>query len=192
MRDRMLMQMDMDEHPDAKELFDTKVLRNLARPESAKDRQAIVDSMQFGAVEIEPNVYLYDTASFQFDLSRFSRVMKKMVRGLYAHHLGELMPDDYGLVTLPRADQESFQFMKSRIESSNPSAVFNPGGRFNVTYRFGTGSKHPLGNNWLFVFYRRYSFYVHAGPKGDTTPEVQQYDGMGATPFPVNLTFKFE
>ncbi len=165
MRDRICMQFGIDDHIDAKHLLEGKVSRNLLRPESLRQRDEIVATMQPGTLEMQPNVYLSGVWSFRIDLDRFERVMRKIVRGLYAFHMGRRMPDDYGVIVIPRMDDEMVEHSRQWIESNNPSPLNELGPRKTVCYRYASKSPSALGNNWLVTFYGRYSFYAHTGPR---------------------------
>jgi hypothetical protein len=191
-RDRICMQLEIDNHPDAKRLLESKVSRNLLRPESKRLREVIVASMEPGSVELEPGLYLSGVWSFKIDLTIFERVMQKIVRGLYAYHM-QRMPDDYGVVVLPRLDQDMFDRSRAWIEANNPSPVHELGTHKTVCYRFASQTPSPVGNNWLVTFYNRYAFYAHTGPKKDIPdPPVAKGQIVPGRSFPVNNFFRFD
>ena len=150
--------------------------------------------MQPGMVELKPDLYLYGVWSFQFDLTRFERVMEKIVRGLYAYHMGQRMPDEYGVVVAPRLDQDFFERSRKWIEANDPSPVYELGPLKTVCYRYASKSINAAGNNWLVTFYNRYAFYAHTGakrdfPAGPPSPDPQAAHGKS---FPVNNLFRFD
>lgn len=101
-RDRLLMHFGVDEHPVAALLLKDKMLPNLNRPEFHKQRQQIVDSMHPQMLRFGPDQLVYGPAwLFEIDLARFEQVMQKMIWGLYAHHMGTRMPDDYRVIVVP-------------------------------------------------------------------------------------------
>lgn len=191
-RDRICMQMEINSHAEAKRLLEGKVLRNLSRPESHREREAIVATMRPVTIEIEPDVYLSGVWSFQIDLTRFERVMSKIVRGLYAFHMGERMPDDYAVMVLPRMDQDLFEGRKTWIEANDPSLTYRLGTNHTVCYRYASRAVNPLGNNWLVAFYQRYAFYAHTGPGRDIPASPRPLEPRQGRSFPANNFFTFD
>src|SRR5436190_14788259 len=76
-RDRICMTFGTEDHPDARNLLTTKVFRNLQRPESAGEKQTWLESVQPATVPLGPDQYLTGVWSFEFDMGRFERVMRK-------------------------------------------------------------------------------------------------------------------
>lgn len=165
-RDRICMHIGTDDHPDARELLTTKVFRNLSRPESAREKQTWLESVQPATVTLAPDIYLANVWSFEFEMDRFERVVRKIVKGLHAYHHRTPVPRDFGFETVRIMDGEMFQRSKSWILSNDPSPQFAIGDRQAVWYQFASRRVNPNGNNWLLVFYHRFAFYVHAGPEG--------------------------
>lgn len=164
MRDRICMLLGSEDHADAKHLLDEKVARNLRRPESRRQREAIAATMRPGTVELEPDVYLSGAWSFQIDLARFERVMSKIVRGLYAFHMGR-MPDDYGVVIVPRLTPDLFEQFRARMVMNDPSPVYELGLHKAVCYQYASKGPNPLGNNWVVTIYDQWAFGGHTGPQ---------------------------
>jgi hypothetical protein len=165
-RDRICMTFGADGHPDAQTLLDRKVFRNFDRPESERAKRTLIESLQPATVPIGPDQYIAGVWSFEFEMSRFERVMRKIVRGLHAFHHGLPMPLIFGLETVRVMDDEMFQICLTNLQRYGPSPTYSIGERPAVWYQYGPGEVTSNGNNWLIVFYHRFAFYVHAGPEG--------------------------
>jgi len=164
-RDMFCMQLGAEDHPDVKFLLEEKVARNLLRPESRRRREAIAATMQSDVVEVEPDIYVHGPPSFQIDIPAFERVMGKIARGLYFVHMGQRMPDDYGVYVAPRLPPESVEPFRARMAIYGPSPVYELGPHKAVCYQYASKKPNPLGNNWLVTFYGLWTFAVHTGPQ---------------------------
>lgn len=165
-RDRICMHEGVDEHPDAKQLLADQVLRNFNRKESDRERKALIGSMEPATMPLAPDVYLTGVWSFQFEMVRFERVIRKIVKGLYAYHFRRRMPGRYGFETLRIMDQGMYAQHQRWMQANDTSPSYFIGERGAVWFQVAPNRESPLGNNWLIIFYHRFGFYVHAGPEG--------------------------
>jgi hypothetical protein len=152
-RDRICMTLGADEHPDAGSVLTSKVFANLGRAESQRERQALIDSMRPTSMPLGPDRYLCGVWSFEFDMARFERVMRKIVRGLHAFHHRVPMPLNFGFETVRVMDDEMYQGCLTSLERYGPSPTYSIGDRQAVWYQYGPRDVTQLGNNWLIVFY---------------------------------------
>ena len=165
-RDMLCFQDEAERHPVAKGLLWNEVYRSINRPESWRDLEAMLATMEpaqsvwglSGGI-----LFPVEKMSFRIALSRFERVFRKVVRGLYAFHFGERIPDDYGVIVVPRLDRDMYVRAGMWIRRNNPSPVYSVGHADAIQYQFGT--RDPLGHNWRVRFYGAWAFYAHTGPR---------------------------
>jgi hypothetical protein len=71
------------------------MLRSLHRPQAAGFRRSVAASTHQVSVVTPAGIYLGKRAAYDVDLLRVERVLGRIVWGLFLHHFGRRLPDDY-------------------------------------------------------------------------------------------------
>ena len=101
----------------AKELWNTKTKRSFER--SARLRESVRASLVPKIALISPTGLVFDhTPGIRIETDRFYPLMRKVIQGLYVHHIGEFLSPEFRSVWNPNALLELSSGRKRLLEAS--------------------------------------------------------------------------
>lgn len=134
----------------AKELWDTKTKRSFER--SAPLRESIPASLVPKIDLISPAGLVFDhTPGIRIETERFYPVMRKIVQGLYVHHVGELLPPDFRSLWNPNALLELSTDRRRFLEASQFGIVYQE--IFGCRYLLVDQGTTDASSVWWLCFY---------------------------------------
>jgi hypothetical protein len=138
-----------------KELWNERISRMFEKNKGLRRRFA----RDFHQVELRTpaGIFLEHRTGFNYDAPRFTRVMEKIVRGLYFEEFNERLPVDCPIASMFLHTPGQFQ-VAARL-----SHQLLLGGRIwprAFEYRFGRVKDKPVSSGWLLRFYDSAVFLV--------------------------------
>jgi hypothetical protein len=164
LRNVVCMRHDND-HPVAARLRLGKVIRSFEN--SLPMTKALLNGSQpvlLKTATEHPDVYLLDqSGSFNVDLSRIARVLKKIVRGLFYAREGMSLPQDYEVRMAPDLPLSTFQEMINMLGDSCDD-WYGLGDNVFV-YRSLRTREDRFRTVWLMVFYESFACSAYTFPR---------------------------
>jgi len=164
-RDMIVLRRDVFEHPQVQQLAQ-KLLRGLARPQKARYLDHILRGIQEVEEHTKSGIYIGRADAFAVDLGRLEAVVDRCVRGLFHHHLGCRLPDDFMTTTvaLDRMEIKDETAFASVIKSLLAQRRHDIGdGAF--AYWYVQIEAHKPVTAWLLAFYENVLFFAATAPK---------------------------
>ena len=151
------------------------VARSLAKPRKEAFAAKVMGSFVDVDVKTAGGLYLPSKLGFQFDKSRVSRVLQRIVRGIFYHEFGQPVPADC------RVDADLDQYGKD-IRSILERAPRFPwsrigefcGGRFWYKCKCDESSGPEAGTIWIGALYDRVFFRGRTKPMGSSLSQTAQ------------------
>ena len=159
---------DTADHPDAAGVW-SAAMESLQKPWKGGFRAAFLNDAREVALHTRAGIYLGQAGVYDVDLERLNRVAARVVRGLFYHHSGRRIPNEYRVVAYCTTGIDSSQTevvtqvqdMVNALLSGKPHIVGK--GTFAYWYRFLEEDVHLSA--WLLVFYKKISCNRSRGRK---------------------------
>lgn len=169
LRDLLTSDIYGNQHPIAKEIFQTKVLRSVKRGSSLVSR-IMLEQGKPESFYSHGGIYLGQAPSAPLDQERAIRILSIIVRGLYFNARSLRIPKDYKFTVMryhPREFMEMYRIFHERLHLHGPRTV---GEIFLASYA--AAQEDPLSTLWLLSFYDNVCFSVSAFRPDLAPPEV--------------------
>lgn len=88
------MRHDTFEHPDIQETWE-KIFRGLRRPSHPGLKKSLLRSIRKKEIISDTGLYLGDAATYEVNFERMGVVVSRISKGLFYHHKGYRLPDEY-------------------------------------------------------------------------------------------------
>lgn len=151
---------DTHDHPDAKAGWST-AFRGLTKPRKVLFKNAFLETCREVAVHTDAGVYLGQTLSFEADLRRLSRVVRRTVIGLFYHHTGSRLRDGYEAIAFAvegLAGTPGLADLEREIILPLWKVVPNTIGQDVFTYRFQILEEDSNASAWFMSVYQAIHF----------------------------------
>ena len=156
-RDVLVLRADAGYDPKAEQVGDV-VLRSFGRSEAKGKLRTLLSNTEEVEIQSEGGLFLGTTGLYQVDQERITRVVRRIVRGLFFYHFQRRVPVDYEVTTQLLAD----------VDPSNPEQVdschrivtilqeqrIHKIGTSEFEYRFTALADCPDCTFWLMRFYQ--------------------------------------
>ncbi len=162
----LTMREDTASFPDAKE-GRARLLRGMQDPSRRKFLQATVANFEIRE-RWAGDVYLGPQPAFQIDWPRINRVIARIVRGLFFHETGKVLPSQYVAVSFHFEGFDRYDIhMMSTLKRIHDNALAGGvrtvgGGVFEYGHRATEGD--PSATVWALRFYEAPSFVAFTAP----------------------------
>jgi hypothetical protein len=93
----MSMEIDVSGHPVGQQVSEA-TLRSILHPKKGGFRKSVFRSLQPVELTTKSGLYVGKTFLMKLDAERILRIVGKIIRGLFYHHLGRPLPADYQVV----------------------------------------------------------------------------------------------
>jgi hypothetical protein len=146
---------DLD-HPDASAAFDA-AMRSLARPRAGGMRTALLNGLREVDVRSPAGLYLGRAGSYDVDVDRLDRVVRRTMLGLFYREIGRPLPRHYNaraflLSQISPSGRAQIAAIVNTVQGARaPSFV----GRRVLSYWWQRATDEPHASAWLLVFYER-------------------------------------
>lgn len=135
-----------------------RFVRSLKRPDKRGWRRAFYDTVKQVDVQTPAGIYLGKTGAFDVDLDRVTRVVARIVRGLYYHQLGNRLSTETeveafavdGLADLDEDGRKAVATIASPVMTAPEQIV---GDQQTFRYQFRAVPEEPEATAWLLTFY---------------------------------------
>lgn len=157
----IVLRHDVADEPLARPVVDS-VIRAFAYPEGRGFAARLMQSVREVKIRTLAGLYVGRGATFNVDLQRLDRVVRRTLQGLYFRETDVRLPDTHqatvwsaaGLQNLNAQQQASLE----RIVKIGTSGKIRVIGDGVFTYAFQGIAVSPHCSVWLFLFYRRVAF----------------------------------
>lgn len=150
-----------ENHPEAKELWDTKIQPSYSKPHKVGFREMIHQSLKPVNVVTENGVIFDKRIAYDIDMNRFNNVIARIVKGLFWCEKGFRLSDD----------SEVKIEMQPDVRRANPSAITallvekaRIIGNGVFEYRKLFFDEEQNGSGWLLTFYKSVHFICMTVP----------------------------
>jgi hypothetical protein len=134
----------------AKELWNTKTKRSIER--SAPLRESVRASLVSKVDLISPSGLVFDhTPGIRIEVDRFYPLMRKIIQGLYLHHIGEFLSPEFRSVWNPNALLELSSDRRRLLEASQFGEVYSD--IFGCRYLVENQRTNETSSVWWLCFY---------------------------------------
>ncbi len=156
----LVMDLYCSEHPIAKKLMNSKVVRSIK-----KNRSEIARAV-FRGIQRKPHytgagLYLGDYPSFPIDGERVNEMIRTMIRGLYFDRLKKRLPSNYDF-DIRRQDQLSVKDVFEHMKKAKANGPYTLGNVFG--YQLLYGDEDPGITCWYLGFYDGFFLRVNTFP----------------------------
>jgi hypothetical protein len=155
------VRMEVSEHPDAIKLRPA-LLRSLQMPEKVGMLKSFLRSIVPCELTTPSGVFIKNHFAHQADTGRLNKVVSRIVRGLFYHHKGHIVPRGYDVLTCSKEHFDKSEALKRLwTETVIAPLLAQPCvtiGNGVFSYRFGFDSKDPDATYWILTFYENSSF----------------------------------
>lgn len=166
----MVFKDEAGSHPEAAGIR-SSVFRGLQMPEKIGFARNLVQGIREVRVRTPAGLHLGRRLAFNVDLTRLDRVVDRITRGLYWHHRGSRIPDEFEVVILSEDGLRSVaapEIERIRIQKEIViPALKNPChsvGRGVMRYWYASISDQPPVLAWLYQFYEDVKFVALVSP----------------------------
>lgn len=156
-RDCVVLEQRCGDHPEAKKVIAAS-LRGLARPESVGYRKYFLSRL--GKVELRTSSGLYAgrKGGYNVDLGRLSRVLSRIVRGVYYHETGAPLPlsctaDGFFFEDFDHLPTWELQRIRDTVVAPTLRTEPRTVARGVMRYWFGKASDREHASAWVFELY---------------------------------------
>lgn len=150
---------ELEDHPEAAEVART-AMRGLHRPERPGLRRAIISSLREFERLTPKGLYVGHGTAYSVPHSRLIAVSDRITRGLFYHHFGRPVPEEYSVTSRLSStldpDDEGLALILDLIESTNPTMMSVGSNLFQ--YRFGCVPEDPSATFWVLIYFGKVSF----------------------------------
>jgi len=136
------------EDPTGRKMWDEKVFGSSMR-RSPKLKAMLVNSLRKVEVKSPGGIYLGDRREVGFSRSRIDRIVEKIIRGLYSHHLRHRLRSKSGFDIFVDPKLEN---LKAIIDVGFCAPIKMGDGKV-VQYRFAYAPESPEHSIWWLMFY---------------------------------------
>ncbi len=155
-RTMLAMEIKASEHPEAEKLQD-KIVRSLKRPEKRGFTRSLFEKSRLVDLFTQSGIYVGKSQTYEADSKRLNKVAERIILGLFWHHVGRRLPDDY----IPGASiycgagisPDRFHSATKRLADFALSGEEKTIGRGTFTYWHRFADDDPCGSVWLLRFY---------------------------------------
>lgn len=152
LRDQLVVDID-NEHPLAKHLRETKMRRAVHRKQS--ELAELIAKAKIESRYDHEGKYLGEAAKVHVPDNRVTRILCRIVRGLYCCERKEILPKDHALTAL----RQPTQLFPELYEKLGRPKVHTFGDVFGYTW---VHTEDPLAMIWLLWFYESVVFSVQS------------------------------
>lgn len=169
---RLCLKQESFKNEDAQDAIE-RLKRSLQRPDKIGFQRALFKSFFQVPTFGSSGLYLGKKGGFNVDLNRLSRVVERIVRGLYWHETGVRLPksafvrawSEDGLVDVREDVMNDIQrTIVAPLMTSPPIAI----GDDTFTYRHKLAADEPLASAWIMTFYSSSTFLCSTIPDSGT------------------------
>jgi hypothetical protein len=147
-----------NDHPEGRAVWKSRVVTGLVNRPSLL--RLIRSQIRQTAVHTPAGIYLGDYPTLDVDASRLERVIAKVVKGLYFHHVGKPLGDVAMHITTEPNGEKRALAVTSELLAGRPGARLADG---TFTYRFGIAEDKETASIWWLLFYDTALFTVFVG-----------------------------
>src|SRR5581483_1442382 len=115
---------------------------------------------------VVPTKFGWDGHVFKADEARIYRVVEKMVRGLYYHHSGTVLPPETPVLVTPGDFLDPAKALQDTADLWRSLSGQSLGGTV-LSYRYGIAQDRPTASMWFLFFYQSAFFRVVTGVTKD-------------------------
>ncbi|MDH3690386.1 MAG: hypothetical protein OEU36_12990 [Gammaproteobacteria bacterium] len=149
------------EHSEAKRIHAT-IWRSLQKPRKKRFRHALLSSIREVDHTSPGGIYLGKARAYNVDLTRLTRVVERITRGLFLHHTGRRLPlhctiDAFSPRGLSGKDSTAPQTMLELVEQTRANQMYTIGNDV-FCYRYAVSAEQKNSSVWVFVVYQGMSF----------------------------------
>ncbi len=138
-----------ERNPAATSVFSGPVLRSLGREASVGLLSSVRDSLRDITYYSEDGKMIARLPGVEIDQKRFDRIVAKTVRGLFYHHLGHRLPDQFDILVSLGPDLELDLPVMQRLRSLAPAQY----GESVFRYTWVKAEDRPELTCWLMEYY---------------------------------------
>jgi hypothetical protein len=153
-------------HPESQELINA-LNRSLQRPQSIGLRETMNRSLKRYSLITESGLYCGEGTALESDFTRESRVLTRIIKGLYYHELQKYHPNDNGNFVYssnniyspdPMKREERFNIIMELIKDikNEPIRII---GNDVFSYKWGVANDNPNANFWVLIFFKHSAIY---------------------------------
>lgn len=157
LRDYLTVDFAGSESPIASEIFETKMRRSVSRNSSELGRE-ILRNARMRPFYTKGGVYLGEFAQADIPEDRVTRVLGRLIRGLFFHYAKQRIPKHYpveALRIMPWDIEDAWRsFGQLNLSPCRPMGEVFAGSCARV-------QEDPLSTAWLLSFYRRVHLHVY-------------------------------
>jgi hypothetical protein len=152
----LAMSMGIAEQSQAREMVDA-MKRSWTRPEGAARVADLYRSIEHVVVKSPAGLVMGAAPAVHIDGERVSRVLNRVVLGLFRHETGCVLPPEYSASVSQTATDPETRAMLATHFSSRPTSRLGSGNEF--SYRWVAASDDASTTEWLLTFYNRITLY---------------------------------
>jgi hypothetical protein len=139
----------------------SSVFRSVRKPAKTAFARMISDSILDFEVQTRTGISLPMKSGFKYDAPRISRVLSRIVRGLFFDEFGAVLPSDCDVTTILDQYGQKVQEITSKVRFEE--ARWAADRMFVYTFARAQGSE--CAGIWLGAFYEKVSFVGFVKPK---------------------------
>jgi hypothetical protein len=169
----MVLKDKAGDHPEAVAARPS-VFRGLEMPEKIGFARNLIKGIRSARVRTPAGLHLGRRFVFDVDLSRLDRVVGRITRGLYWHHIRSRIPDGFEVVVLSEdglRDLDAPERERFRREFVIPvrEKQCHSVGRGVMRYWYASMCEQPQALAWVYEFYDDVKFFALISPHPDST-----------------------
>lgn len=134
-----------------------QVIRKLGTPQKLGLAKTMLSSFAKEPMYTPAGLYLGEAGSLNVDVARIQRVLDRIVRGLFFHHLSKRLPktgsisvvSDWFVPDLPGEVRTSVEAVLDFLSTAEPTVI----GSGVFCYRYRIIEEEPYGSVWWLSFY---------------------------------------
>lgn len=149
------------EHPEAKRIHAT-ILRSFQKPKKKRFRRALLSRIREVDRISQAGIYLGRAHAYNVNLTRLTRVVERITRGLFLHHTGRRLPlhceiNAFSARGLSKKDSTAQQTMLELVALTRANQMYMIGNDV-FCYRYAVSADQENSSVWVFVVYQGMSF----------------------------------
>lgn len=150
--------MEVAEHPEAVKLRPV-LMRSLKMPKKVGMLKSFLRNVIPCELVTPSGVFIKNHFAFQAETERLNRVVSRIIRGLFYHHKGHIVPQGYDVLICSKEHfdkRPEDDVKKLWTETIIPPLLAQPCvtiGNGVFSYRFGFNPEDPDATYWILTFY---------------------------------------
>ncbi len=173
LRDRLVMDLYCSEHPQAKRLMGSTVVRAVRKNRSRLARAAVRGARR-KPVYTPAGLYLGHAYAIPYDDTPLNETFETIVRGLYFHRMRTRIPDGYRFV-IGRLERPNERRAIDAMKAWGAADPHGLGEVFWCMYVFDSGDRHTT--RWLLCFFGGFLVTVDTYPQHELRDAETPPDG---------------